>query len=389
MNHIYTGALSPFLEIIQSELGISYTMIGVVASAAVFSMTIAHLLVGYLADRGYRDIFISISILGAASATLLTSYAQDFVVLTIFQLFLGLGTSGYHPSSSPALTEMFPRSDRAKAMGIQAMGGLVGMAVTPFLCVTLLVATNSWQGVLRVLAILGFVVFIPTVLLMRSSSVKTRETKIENLNLEGPEGWTKNFWAMMVVTGLRGMAFRCTTLLMPLYLVVTYGASTVSAGVLTALMLTAGLFGEVVSSILSDRLHSRVVFLVISTGSTTPAILLLNFSLEPSLLMLVLIAIGFFFFLGDPAFTALQTEISPSRSRGIAFGLIFSVGAMPGAVAPILFGFIGDLYGLAASILFLVFTTFLATVFSLLLKDDKSYLVRDSISMPEDVIPPL
>lgn len=389
MNHIYTGILSPFLEIIQSELGISYTLIGVVASAAVFAMTIAHLLVGYLVDRGYRDIFISISILGAAFATLMTSYAQDFVILTIFQVFLGIGASGYHPSSFPALTEMFPKSDRAKAMGTQAMGGLVGMAITPFLGVTLLVLMGSWQGVLRVIAILGFVLFFPTLLLMRSSSVKTRETEIRNEDLEGPDGWTKNFWTMMVVSGLRGMAFRCTTLLMPLYLIITYGASTVSAGVLTAIMLTAGLFGEVVSSILSDRLHNRAVFLVISTGFATPAILLLNFSLEPILLMLILIAIGFFFFLGDPAFTALQTEISPCKSRGIAFGLIFSVGAIPGAVAPIVFGFIGDLYGLPASILFLVFTTFLATIFSLFLKDDKSYLVRDSISMPEDVIPPL
>jgi FSR family fosmidomycin resistance protein-like MFS transporter len=386
MNHVFTGALSPFLQLIQSELGISYTLIGIVASAAVVSMTTAHLLVGYLGDRGFRDVFISISIIGASMATLLTSYAQDFVFLAIFQLFLGIGASGYHPSSFPALTEKFPNSQRAKATGIQAMGGLVGMAITPFLGVSLLLAFGSWQESLRVIAILGFVLFVPTVLLMKQSKTKPKEEMPQEEDVEGPEGWTRNFWLMLVLMGLRGMAFRCTSLLMPLYLVVTYSVSTVSAGILTAIMLTAGLFGEVVSSILSDRLHNRVGFLVVSTGFATPALLLLNFALAPTFLIIVLVIIGFFFYLGVPANTALQTEISPRKSRGLAFGLIFSIGSIPGAVSPIVFGFIGDLYGLPASILFLVVTTFLATIVALLLREDRSMRSIVHISMPGEVI---
>jgi len=385
INHVFTGALSPFLEVIQSELGISYTLIGIIASAAVVAMTTAHLLVGYLGDKGYRDAFISISIIGAAFATLLTSFAQEFVFLTIFQIFMGIGASGYHPSSFPALAEKFPNSDRAKATGIQAMGGLVGMAITPFLGVTLLIFLGSWQGSLQVLAILGFVLFIPTLFLMRRSSSESKDMKVV-VESEGPEGWTRNFWLVIVLMGLRGMAFRCTSLLMPLYLVVTYGASTVSAGILTAIMLTAGLFGEVVSSILSDKLHNRVAFLVVSTGFATPALLLLNFALEPIMLILILVIIGFFFYLGVPANTALQTEISPRRKRGLAFGIIFSIGSIPGAVSPIIFGYIGDLYGLAASILFLVVTTFLATIVALFLKEEKLQKGVVQIAMPGEAI---
>jgi FSR family fosmidomycin resistance protein-like MFS transporter len=386
MNHVFTGALSPFLGVIQTELGISYTLIGVIASSAVVAMTTAHLLVGYLGDKGYRDTFISISIIGAALATLLTSYAQDFVFLAIFQVFMGIGASGYHPSSFPALTEKFPHTQRAKATGIQAMGGLVGMALTPFLGVTLLLLVGSWQASLRVLAILGFVLFIPTFLLMKHSHAGPKDIKIKEEEQEGPEGWTRNFWLVIVLMGLRGMAFRCTSLLMPLYLVVTYSASTVSAGVLTAVMLTAGLVGEIVSSFLSDRLHNRVGFLVVSTGFATPALLLLNFALEPTMLILILIVIGFFFYLGVPANTALQTEISPRKSRGLAFGIIFSIGSIPGALSPIIFGIIADLYGLAASILFLVVTTFLATIVALFLKEEDSQKGTIHVAMPGEAI---
>lgn len=380
MNHVYTGALSPFLTEIQTDLGISYTQVGIITSAAVVSMTTAHLLVGYLGDRGWRDKFISFSVLLAALAMLLTSIAEEFVILTIFQVFLGLGASGYHPSSFPTLAEKFPK-DRSKATGTQAMGGLLGMAITPFLGVTLFVIFGTWQQSLRVLAIIGIIVFIPTYLLMRySNGKKTRPEGMNEFNeiitdsqeaesCDGPDGWTKNFWIVLVLEGLRGMAFRCTSLLMPLYLSVQYSTGTVTAGYLTAVMLSAGLVGEVFSSYFSDKWKRRVPFIIVSTGIATPALLLLNYHLNPISLVFVLIVIGFFFYLGDPANTAYQTEVCPRKSRGLAFGVIFSIGSIPGAISPIIFGIIGDSYGLEASVLFLVITTLLATITALFLKE--------------------
>ena len=381
MNHVYTSGLSPFLVEIQTDLGIDYTMIGIATSAAIIAMTTAHLLVGYLGDKGFRDIFISVSVLLAAAAMFLTSFSQDFVTLTIYQVFLGLGASGYHPSTFPALAERFP-NDKSKATGIQAMGGLLGMAVTPFLGVTLYTYFGTWQSSLQVLGIIGIILFIPTFVLMRFSKKlpltespdeveEISEDPESNSSNDGPDGWTRNFALIVVLMGLRGMSFRSTSLLMPLYLAVEYGTGLVTAGYLTAVMLSAGLIGEVVSSYLSDKWHRRVPFLIVSTGVATPALLLLNFHLEPIQLILILIFIGFFFYLGVPPNTAYQTEVSPRKSKGLAFGLLFSIGSIPGAVSPIIFGIIGDNFGLPASILFLVITTFLATVVSLFLKDIK------------------
>ncbi len=379
MNHVYTSGLSPFLTAIQSDLGINYTQIGIATSAAIVAMTTAHLLVGYLGDRGLRDIFISVSVLLAAVAMLLTSLSEGFVMLTIFQTFLGLGASGYHPSSFPALAERFPR-DRSKATGIQAMGGLLGMAVTPFLGVTLFVAFGTWQASVQVLGIVGIIIFVPTFLLMRYSNGKSAKKQQEDweqamiLNQEevvcdGEDGWTRNFWLLVILMGLRGMSFRSTSLLMPLYLDVEYGTGLVTAGYLTAVMLTAGLIGEVVSSYYSDKWGRRVPFLMASTGVATPALLLLNYHLDPIQLIMILVFIGFFFYLGVPPNTAYQTEVCPRNSRGLAFGLLFSIGSIPGAISPIIFGIIGDNYGLPASILFLVITTLLATIVTFFLKD--------------------
>ena len=139
LNHIYTGILSPFLPIIQDELALSYTEAGIVSSAAIIAMTTSHLLVGYLGDRGWRDIFIPASVFLGAFIILFSSFATSFVFLTVSMFLLGVGVSGYHPSVFPAITESFPLSNRAKATGIQAMGGLIGMAIIPFIGVSLLV----------------------------------------------------------------------------------------------------------------------------------------------------------------------------------------------------------------------------------------------------------
>lgn len=392
LNHVYTGALSPFLPKIQDDLNLGYTEVGIITSAVVIAMTLSHFIVGYLGDRGsrWRDAFISTSILLSAVAMILVSYSSSFLILAIFQFFLGVGASGYHPSVFPALAEKFPQRDLAKATGIQAMGGLVGMAMIPFLGVTLYVIFNDqWRPSLIALGVMGFIVFVPFIILMRYSRSGYADGFLDKEEeCEGTDGWTKGYWLGLILMGLRGMSFRCTSLLMPVYLVATYPVDLIEAGYLTTVMLTAGLFGEILASWLSDRLNRRVPFLVVSTGLATPALLLLNYSLEIWVLIAMLVVIGFFFYLGVPANTAYLTEVSPRENRGLAFGMLFSIGALPGAISPIIFGWIGDLYGLPASILFLVSTTILATIVALLMKDVKPSAFVDS-RLYLDTSPPI
>ncbi len=372
LNHVYTGMLSPFLPIIRDELSLTLTEAGIVTSAAIVTMTTSHLVVGYLGDRGWRDVFIPASVLVSALIVLVSSFATTFLFLTTAMLLLGIGASGYHPSVFPALSEKFPKTSRATATGIQAIGGLVGMALIPFLGVSLLVILGGWRESFAVLAVMGFLLFIPVVALMRYSNRERFIAQDEQPDEDGEEGWTRNFALLVILMGLRGMSFRSTTLLMPLYLVESaYSYDPILAGSLTTVMLVAGLVGEIVSAPISDRVGKRVPFLIVSTGLSAPLLLLLNASLNQIALVLVLIGIGFFFFLGVPPNTAFQTEVVPRDSRGLAFGLLFSVGAIPGSLSPIIFGWIGDVYGLPMSIMFLVITTGVATIAAALLKEVK------------------
>ncbi len=365
LNHVYTGALSPFLSEIMADLSLSLTEVGIATSAVVVTMTACHIIVGPLGDRGLRDVFIPASVLLSAIAVLFTSLATGLWILVAAQVLLGLGVSPYHPSAFPTLSERFPEEERAQAVGLQAAGGLVGVAVTPFLGSALMVVLGGWRPSLVVLGMLGLVVFVPTLYLMVFSRRSRVAPQVPPGAADGHTDsetsgsvWTRDFVLVLLVTGLRGIPFRCTTLLMPLYLTLRYGYEPLSSGILATIMLTAGLVGELVFARVSDRVGKRVPFIVMSMLLLAPCLLLLNLSLDLPALIVVLVGIGFTYFAGVPASQAYQTEISPPHARGLAFGVLFSIGAVPGALAPWLFGLIGDTYGLAASIIFLVVTSF-------------------------------
>jgi len=376
LNHVYTGVLSPFLPIIKDELSLNLTQVGIITSAAILTMTSLHLIIGALADRGWKDILIPLSVLMSALVVALTSLATSFWFLVVMQVLLGVGASGYHPAAFPALAERFPPSRRASAIGAQAMGGLIGMALIPFLGAVLLVTLGGWREALLFLGAAGIGVFLITLVLVAYSR---REPPVVEVTPEaitdGADGWTRDYVLSVVLSGLRGIPFRSTNLLMPLYLVVSYGYKPLWAGALTTVMLGAGLVAEVIAGPLSDRMQRRVPFIVLSPLLMTPCLLLLNFALDPIPLVLVLIGIGFFYYFGVPPYQAYQTEVAPRGQRGLAFGILFSIGAIPGSVAPIIFGAIGDAYGLPASILFLASTTLLAAFVAALLHERPTFRV--------------
>ncbi len=370
LNHVYSGVLAPFLPLIREELSLSLTQAGILTSVSIATMTILHLFVGYLADKDLREVMIATSIMGASISVVLMSFVPSFIYLVLVQFILGISISGYHPSAFPAIAESFPKESRAKAVGASAMGGLIGMTVVPLLGALFLILFTGWKQSLLVLGLIGLVLFVPTVALLRYSRANELPDVQRNDRKEGQERWSRKFGLALIVTALRGIPFRCTTLLMPLYLVVNYGYEPIWAGSLTTIMLVSGMVAEIISAPISDKSGERVKFISVSMGLVVPFLLLLNFSLSPMLLIVVLIGIGFFFFFGVPPEQAYQTEICPADAKGLAFGVLFSIGALPGAISPIIFGAIGDFYGLDASILFLVAISLIATVVTLFMSGD-------------------
>ncbi|MDP3736856.1 MAG: MFS transporter [Hyphomonadaceae bacterium] len=119
---------------IQAELNLSNTEVGAMAGLwFALLYTILGIPIARWADKGDRTWIMTASLAVWSSFTLVGGMAWNFVVLAISRCGVGIGEAGCTPTAHSLLAEYFPKSSRARAMSIYAMGisigTLLGMAL--------------------------------------------------------------------------------------------------------------------------------------------------------------------------------------------------------------------------------------------------------------------
>ena len=121
------GILAPY---IQEDLGINDGQIGIIAGFyfAVF-YTFVGLPIAWLADRYNRVTIVAVSLALWSAFTAASGLAQNFLQLSLARIGVGIGEAGGSPPSHSMLSDLFDKSERAKALGIYALGIPVGFMV--------------------------------------------------------------------------------------------------------------------------------------------------------------------------------------------------------------------------------------------------------------------
>lgn len=115
---------------IKADLGLSDTELGLIQGFA-FSLFYAlfALPVGLLVDRWRRVPVLWGGVLIWSIATVTCGLAGTFLTLFLARVFVGAGESTTTPASSSIIADYFPPAQRAKAYGVFAMGGSVGIGI--------------------------------------------------------------------------------------------------------------------------------------------------------------------------------------------------------------------------------------------------------------------
>ncbi len=128
LDRIILGILSP---VILDDLGLSKMEYGYINSVFQFTYAIGFLVMGKVIDRSGTRIGYSISIFLWSLAAGLHALSRSAVSLSFWRGMLGLGESGNFPAAIKAVTEWFPKKDRAFATGIFNAGTNVATMVGP------------------------------------------------------------------------------------------------------------------------------------------------------------------------------------------------------------------------------------------------------------------
>lgn len=119
--------LGLLVDPIRADLHISDTQVGVlqgIAFAVVYSF--AGLPLGRLADIVQRRFVIVAGIALWSLGSLVCGYASSFGILFVGRLIVGIGEAALAPAATSMIADMFPTARRGTAIGLFAMGMVIG-----------------------------------------------------------------------------------------------------------------------------------------------------------------------------------------------------------------------------------------------------------------------
>src|SRR5207248_10052121 len=146
INYVDRGNLSIAAPLLQDELGMSASQLGILLSGFFWTYTAMQFVSGWLVDRFEVNLVIAAGYLLWSLATALTGMMTGFTMLLMMRLLLGVGESVAFPCCSKILALHLPEQYRGFAHGLMIAGMKCGPAVGVF-GAGLLMARYGWRPV--------------------------------------------------------------------------------------------------------------------------------------------------------------------------------------------------------------------------------------------------
>lgn len=359
LNYLDRQVLYAVLPLVKTDLRLSDTQLGALASAFMLVYMCAAVPIAYVADRTGRKRWIAGGLALWSSATLLTGLTRNYFQLFLSRAAVGIGESCYGSVSPSFVAEHFPPSFRGRALAFFSMAVPVGSALG-YVFGGLVGHRFGWRAAFLWAGALGLPLALLTLRLAdpreRTGSVRTIEEPSHRAyaQLFRNKSFLLNTLAMAAMTfAMGGLA-----VWMPTYFHRKWGMNVSQAGALFGLLTVAGgIAGSLLGGWLADkmlRFTSRAYFLVSGLGLCL-SLPFGAFALTTPRLWTALAALGVaetLAFLNMGPLTAVITTVTPLPVRTMAFAVnIFVIHALGDAVSPTLIGYVSDLANLQSALL--------------------------------------
>ena len=342
-----TDAIYVLLPLWQAQFALSYAMVGLLRASYSGMMAGFQLLASRMAKRWGRERMLVAGTALAGLAYLLAGLAGGLAVLLMALLLGGLGASVQHPLASSIVTDTHEAGGGVKeALSQYNFAGDIGKTLIPAL-VGLLLLVCSWQASVGLLGLLGLAAaallwwLLPKPEELRASQQAVRKA-IAGKDARG------GFHALLA-TGTLDSAVRMGFLTFLPFLLKSKGAGTAGIGVALSLLFVGGAFGKLLCGYLGARIGMmKTVWL---TESMTSLLIVLALWLPLAAIMAMLPLLGLALNGTSSVLYGMVPELAAPGKREQAFALFYTGSIGGGAVAPVLFGALGDATGVPLALL--------------------------------------
>jgi len=361
-NYIDRQILFSVFPAVKTDLALTDTQLGLLASAFMWVYLSVAPVFGMLADRRSRPRLMGLGVGIWSAATALSGMVRNYGQLLFGRALVGVGEASYGSVAPAMLSDAFEPEHRGRALAVFSMAIPVGSALG-YLLGGLFERAFGWRAAF-------FIVGIPGVWLAwtvgRLSDVARRRANpgpatpgraavprlADYLELLRTKSYLLNCLAMT------GMTFAVGGLAawVPTYLVRVRGMELAEANLVFGLLtLVSGLGGTMAGGWLGDRLMQRVptayllvsgVGLALSVPCAAAVILLED---RTGALIAIFLA-EVFIFLNTGPLNAIIANVSRSEVRATAYAVnIFIIHALGDAISPAIVGMVSDRVGLSAA----------------------------------------
>jgi MFS transporter, FSR family, fosmidomycin resistance protein len=332
----YTDLTYVMLPVWQADFGLSFTTLAVLRGIYVGTMAGLQLPAGRLArwwsGRTVLALGTAIAAVGYAVAGTAGGIAGVCVALAI----AGCGSSTQHPIASGMVSRAYGRQGRGP-LGVYNFAGDLGKSALPA-TVSLLLAFMPWRDALWIVSGIGLAVAAVIALCMPSGGLATSNTPRDSHSA------ARGGFALLLCVGILDSAVRMGFLTYLPLLLKANGASLQTIGLALALVFIGGAGGKFVCGWLGARIG--VLGTVIGTEAGT-AVLILAILVSPVAAGLALLPLLGVMLNGTSSvlYGTVPELISAERTER-AFALFYTGTIGSGAVAPVIYGLLGDRLGI-------------------------------------------
>ena len=348
----YTDLIYVLLPVWQAEFGLAYSTLALLRGLYAGAMAAFQIPAGRLSERLGGRVVLSLGTGIAALGYALAGWPGGLLGLCAALTLSGIGSSTQHPVASAAVSQAYGDNARV-ALGIYNFSGDLGKAAIPA-ATALLLTIMPWRSALWLLASVGCAAAVAIGMFLPVVRRAQPPMKSKQSASEGRGGFPLLFAIGILDTGVR---MGLLTFLP--FLLQSKGASLPMIGLALSLVFVGGAAGKFACGWLGGRL-GVVRTVVLTEGATAAGIFAaMMLPLAPILVLLPVLGIA----LNGTSSVLYGTvpELAPADRTERAFAVFYTGTIGSGAIAPVLYGLLGDVIGLPFAVVATAITA-LATI---------------------------
>jgi len=352
INYVDRGNLATAAPLIQRQLKLNNTEVGLLISAFFWIYVPGQLVAAWLVTRinAYRTLAIGLALWSAA--TILTGLATGFAALLALRLVLGLGESAGFPASSKLLAQHLPVNRLGTANAMISNGIMLGPAAGTFFG-GLIMVHAGWRVLFIVFGAASLLWLVPWLLSTRALSA---EATSEARTAAGPSLRQMlarpELWGASVGHFAANYPFYLVLSWLPLYLVKAHGYSLTRMAELGGAVYVLSAAVALAGGLAADRwmaggaASNRVRKVMVGVASIVAIVCMLMCALgDPKVAIAGLLLSSISNGLGSFNLYAIGQTLAGPVAAGRWMGVQNCLGNVSGILAPLITGAIIDATG--------------------------------------------